>query len=190
MGSSGAKESASVCSCEASVRPGAKGTVTSYPARLAASSTAAQPPRTIRSASETRFPPDWALLKPCWMPSRVCRTLASSAGLLTSQSFCGARRIRAPFAPPRLSVSRKLAAAAHAVETSCEIESPDARSWRLRSAMSASSTSGWSTGGTGSCHSCGSGTHGPRKRETGPMSRWSSLYQAFANASASWSGFS
>jgi hypothetical protein len=52
-----AKECASVCSCEASVRPGAKGTLTSWPAFFAASSTAALPPRTMRSASETFLPP-------------------------------------------------------------------------------------------------------------------------------------
>ena len=104
--------------------PGANGTVTSCPASFAACSTAAQPPRTIRSASETFLPPDCEPLKSCWIRSRVCSTLASSAGSLTSQSFCGARRIRAPLAPPRLSVPRKLAADAHAVETSWEIDSP------------------------------------------------------------------
>ena len=57
--------------------------------------------------------------------------------------------------------------------------------------MSAAPTSGWSTAGTGSCHSCGSaGTIEPRPRTYGPMSRWVSLYQARAKASASWSGFS
>ena len=39
-GSSGAKDSTSVCSCDASMRPGAKGTVTSCPASFAAFSTA------------------------------------------------------------------------------------------------------------------------------------------------------
>ena len=39
-------------------------------------------------------------------------------GWLTSQSFCGARRMRAPFAPPRLSEPRKVDADAQAVETS------------------------------------------------------------------------
>ena len=38
------------------MRPGVKGTFTSTPASLAAFSTAAQPPRTIRSASETFLP--------------------------------------------------------------------------------------------------------------------------------------
>ena len=38
---------------------------------------------------------------------------------MTSQSFCGARRMRAPLAPPRLSVPRNVDADAHAVETSC-----------------------------------------------------------------------
>jgi hypothetical protein len=42
--------------------PGEKGTVTSWPAFFAAASTAAQPPRTIRSASETFLPPDCAPL--------------------------------------------------------------------------------------------------------------------------------
>ena len=46
----------SVCSCDASVRPGENGTVTSWPASFAACSTAAHPPRTITSASETFVP--------------------------------------------------------------------------------------------------------------------------------------
>src|SRR5207248_469838 len=87
------------------------------PAFFAACSTAAHPPRTIRSASETLFPPDCERLKSCWIRSRVCSTLASSAGSLTCHSFCGARRIRAPLAPPRLSVPRKLAGDAHAGRT-------------------------------------------------------------------------
>ena len=120
------------------MRPGVKGTVTSWPAFFAACSTAAHPPSTIRSASETFFPPDCALLKLCWIPSRVCSTFASSTGLLTSQSFCGARRSRPPFAPPRLSVPRKLAAAAQAMLTSWETDSPDARISPLRAAMSSS----------------------------------------------------
>ena len=57
--------------------------------------------------------------------------------------------------------------------------------------MSSASISSWSTSGTGSCQSCGSaGTSAPRYRATGPMSRCVSLYQAFAKASASSSGFS
>ena len=144
------------------MRPGANGTVMSCPAFFAACSTAAQPPSTIRSASETFLPPDCDALKSCWTRSRACNTVPSSAGSLASQSFCGASRIRAPLAPPRLSVPRKLAADAHAVETSWEIDSPEARILSLRAAMSASPISSWSTAGTGSCHSCGSGTQGPR----------------------------
>jgi hypothetical protein len=70
------------------------------------------------SASEIFFPPDCAPLNSDRISSRTSSTLASPAGSLTSQSFCGARRIRAPFAPPRLSVPRNVAADAHAVETS------------------------------------------------------------------------
>ena len=113
------------------MRPGANGTVMSCPAFFAACSTAAHPPSTIRSASETCFPPDCERLKSCWICSRACSASASSAGSLTSQSFCGARRIRAPFAPPRLSVPRNDAADAQAVETSREMDSPEARILRL-----------------------------------------------------------
>ena len=75
------------------MRPGEKGTFTLRPAFLAASSTAAQPPRTIRSASETFFFffPFCLPLKSFWMACSLRRTFANSAGWLTSQSFCGAR---------------------------------------------------------------------------------------------------
>ena len=66
----------------------------------------------------------------------TCSTFASCAGWLTSQSFCGDRRIRAPFAPPRLSEPRKVDADAQAVKTSCETVRPEARILRLRAAMS------------------------------------------------------
>src|SRR5208283_5381314 len=117
----------------ASVRPGEKGIFTLCPALFAASSTAAHPPNTIRSASETffplfpldLFPLECELLNSFWIASIFLRTFASAAGWFTSQSFCGARRIRAPFAPPRLSLPRNDAADAQAVVTSWEIDSPD-----------------------------------------------------------------
>ena len=62
------------------MRPGEKGTSVSWPAFFAAASTAAQPPRTIRSARETFLPPDCALLNSFWIASSFCRTFASSAG--------------------------------------------------------------------------------------------------------------
>ena len=140
------------------------GTCTAWPPSFAAFSTAAHPARTMRSASEIFFlPPACASLNAFWIVSSTASTLASSGGLLTSQSFCGARRMRAPLAPPRLSVPRKVDADAHAVETSWEVESPEARTLAFNAAMSLASTSSWSTAGTGSCHSCGSfGTSGPR----------------------------
>ena len=153
-----------MCSSVASTRPGANGTSTSQPESLAAFSTAVQPPSTIRSASDTRFPlPFCAPSNSCWIRSSVASTVASSSGSLTSQAFCGARRIRAPLAPPRLSLPRKVDADAHAVFTSCAVESPESRIFPLSSAISSASTSSWSTGGTGSCQICGSaGTSGPR----------------------------
>src|SRR6266446_4426692 len=66
------------------------------------------------------------------MPSSVLRTFATWAGWLTSQSFCGARRMRAPFAPPRLSEPRNVDADAQAVETSWETDRPDARIFAFR----------------------------------------------------------
>ena len=147
----------------ASVRPGANGTVTSDPAFFAAASTAAQPPSTITSASDTFLPPDSVALNALRTASSLSSTLASSAGWLTAQSFCGARRMRAPLAPPRLSAPRKVAAEAQAVVTSCDTLRPEASSFALRDSISASPTSGWSTAGIGSCQISGSfGTSGPR----------------------------
>ena len=53
FGSSTEKDSISVCSCNASVRPGIKGTFILYPHFKAACSMAAHPPSTIISAKET-----------------------------------------------------------------------------------------------------------------------------------------
>ena len=117
--------STSVCSCDASVRPGENGTVDvvarrpSPPARPRR-----DPPRTIRSASEIRVPPACAALNSAWIRSSAASTAARSAGSLTSQSFCGARRMRAPLAPPRLSLPRNVDADAHAVDTSCDDGEP------------------------------------------------------------------
>ena len=99
--------------------------------------------------------------------------------------------MRAPLAPPRLSEPRKVEAEAQAVVTSWATVSPEARMLALRPAMSWSLTTGWFTAGIGSCHSSVSaGTSLPRQRARGPMSRWVSLYQARANASANSCGFS
>ena len=97
------------------------------------------------------------------MPSSVRSTCASVSGSLTSQPRCGSRRMRAPLAPPRLSLPRNVEADAHAVETSWETDSPEARICALSAAMSSASTSSWSTAGTGSCQiSVSCGTSGPR----------------------------
>ena len=70
--------------------------------------------------------------------------------------------MRAPLAPPRLSVVRKVDAEAQAVETSWETVSPLSSTLALSAATSSSDTSCWSTAGTGSCQICASGTQGPR----------------------------
>ncbi|MNL11837.1 hypothetical protein D3C87_1326890 [compost metagenome] len=56
------------------------------------------------------------------MSVNIVNTLFNCIGLLTSQAFIGAKRIRAPFPPPRLSELRKVEAEAHAVDTSSEID--------------------------------------------------------------------
>ena len=115
------------------------------------------------SASETVLPSARVSLNALRTPSRVSSTAASRAGSFTSQSFCGARRRRAPFAPPRRSEPRKVDADAHAVETSSETERPDARIAAFSAAMSPSSIGGCATAGTGSCQiSSSSGTSAPR----------------------------
>ncbi|MNF97051.1 hypothetical protein D3C84_798670 [compost metagenome] len=121
------------------MRPGVNGTVIVCPAFFAACSTPAQPARTIRSAREIFLPP---ALNSCWIPSSFASTLASWSGWLACQNFCGARRRRPPLAPPRLSEPRKVDAAAHAVETSCETDRPEASSLLFSAATSLSLTSG------------------------------------------------
>ncbi len=109
------------------------------------------------------MPPDWAELKASWIPWRVRSTVARRSGSLTSQPFCGSRRMRAPLTPPRLSLPRKDEADAHAVETSSDTDRSDARIWALREAVSAASTSSYVRAGSGSCHTrVSAGTSGPR----------------------------
>jgi hypothetical protein len=101
----------------------------------------AQPPKTIRSASETFFPPDCAELNSFWIFSRLFNTFDSWAGWLVSQFFCGARRMRAPFAPPRLSEPRNVDADAQAVETNSGTDTLEASILLLRVAISFESIS-------------------------------------------------
>jgi hypothetical protein len=71
--------------------------------------------------------------------------------------------MRAPFAPPRLSLPRNVDADAHAAEISCEVERPESRILPFRATMSSGPTSSWVTSGSGSCQiSSSPGTSGPR----------------------------
>ena len=74
------------------------------------------------------------------MPSSASSTLASCVGLLLSQYFWGAKRIREPLAPPRISEPRKVEADAHATETNSETESPESKIFDFRAAISEAST--------------------------------------------------
>src|SRR5512145_1268053 len=101
----------------------------------------AQPASTIRSARDTFLSAEATLLKAFWMASRALSTFASWAGWLTSQSFWGARRMRPPLAPPRLSDPRKVDAEAQAVEINSDTDKPEDRILPLREAISCSSIS-------------------------------------------------
>jgi DNA primase len=57
-------------------------------------------------------------------------------GSLPAQSFCGARRMRAPLAPPRRSDWRKVRALSHAVATMSATERPEAAISALSAATS------------------------------------------------------
>ena len=136
---------------------------TQVPAFLAACSTPALPASTIRSASEICLPPAADSLNSAWMRSSFRSTVASCAGWLACQSFCGASRIRAPLAPPRLSDPRKVDAEAQAVDTSCDTVRPEANTAALSASASVPSINSLTTGGSGSCQSSSSsGTSGPR----------------------------
>ena len=95
-------ECSSVVSWVASPLPGMNGTSTPE-----AFSIPTFPARTMMSATDA--PVSDAIF------SKTPSTLDNCSGLLTSQPFCGARRIRAPFAPPRKSEPRNVDALAHAV---------------------------------------------------------------------------
>ena len=72
--------------------------------------------------------------------------------MFTAQNFCGAKRIRAPFAPPRLSDPRKVEAEAHAVATNSDTVKPEEIIFDFNAAISEASINLWVTAGIGSCH--------------------------------------
>ena len=154
----------SVCSCVASVRPGANGTVTSSPASFAAFSIAAQPARTMTSASETFFPPDCSLevLLDAFehrQHLRQLRGLVDLPVLLRREPDAGAVRAAPLVGPPERGGCRP--------RGGDQLRDRQARveDLRLQCGDVGSPISSWSTAGTGSCHSCGSGH--PRARATG-----------------------
>jgi hypothetical protein len=112
------------------MRPGEKGTFTAWtPALLAASATADPACQDDEIGERDLLAAGAGAGEVCLaMPSSTFNTLRELiAGWLTGQSFCGASRMRAPLAPPRLSEPRKVEAEAQAVLTSSDTESPEAR---------------------------------------------------------------
>jgi len=71
--------------------------------------------------------------------------------------------MRAPLAPPRMSEPRNVEADAQAVETSSDMDRPEAKILLFKELASALLISLWLTAGMGSCHiSTSLGTSGPR----------------------------
>src|SRR5690606_22190068 len=119
--------------------------------------------KTIRSARETFFPPAGVLLNAAWISSSFANTFASWDGLLTSQVLWGSKRMRAPFAPPRLSEPRNVEAEAQAVDTNWDTDNPDARIEDCSVGIACSSSNDRSTAGIGACQiSSSAGRSGPR----------------------------
>ena len=91
-------------------------------------SIATLPAKTMISAIAT---PDSSEISP-----RTLNTFDNWSGLLTAQSFCGARRIRPPLAPPLISDPRYVEALAQAVSTISWILSPELAILALRASTS------------------------------------------------------
>ena len=186
-----ANDSTSVCSWVASVRPGVNGTVTSYPGL----------PRGLldrRGAGQH----DQVGERDALVVVPVVERLGDA--LERAERRWRAGRGRSP--PSRSAAragcdrrSRHRACRCRGTSTPTPMrsrpagrsDSPESSTCCFSAATSASSMTAYVASGTGSCQiSTSPGTSGPRYRWIGPMSRWVSLNQARANASANSSGFS
>ena len=168
------------------MRPGVKGTFTSTPASFAAFSTAAQPPRTIRSASETFLPNSF------WIASSFASTVLQLR-----------RLVDLPVLLRREADARAVGAAALVGAAEGRGRRPGGRD-QLRHRQAGGEDLRLQRGdvlvvdqrmirrpGSGPARSASpSARAGRDSARVGPMSRCVSLNQARAKASANWSGFS
>ena len=116
----------------------------------------------------------------CAMVSSWIRTRAKRSGSFPAHFFCGSKRIRAPFAPPRRSEPRNVRALSHAVETKSETDKSVAE---IAAFTSATENLAFPVG-IGSCQIKSSeGTSGPRYLTFGPRSRCVNLNHARAKTS-------
>ena len=168
------------------MRPGVNGTFTSTPASFAAFSTAAQPPSTIRSASET-FLPELLLDRFELCKHRLeLRRLVDLPVLLRARGGCARRWRRRACRSRGTSMPTPRRSRRAATPTGRRRESsPSARRCpRRRSADDRRPGSGPARSAFPSARA------GRGSAAIGPMSRCVSLNQARANASANWSGCS
>ena len=147
-GSSTANVSTSVCSCEASVRPGVNGTVMSCAGvlrRLLHGGAAAEDDQV---GQRDRLPPDCEPLKSDWIRSSV-RQHRGELGRVVDRPVLLRRQPDAGAVGAAALVGGRGSddADAHAVRTSWGTDRPEPSSVSFSAATSASSTSSWSTGG-------------------------------------------
>ena len=172
-------DSTSVWSCEASVRLGANGTVALCPASLAACSTAAHPPRTMRSASETCLPPDAEPLKSCWIFSESLQDLGQLGRLVDLPVLLGleggsAHRWPRPHVGAAVAGGRRPCGG-----DELETDSPESRILSLRASMSFLPRPACDRRrGRGPARAAAPAPTG-RGSARGPMSRCNSLNHAF-----------
>jgi hypothetical protein len=107
------------------MRPGVKGTVTFVTGVFRRLLDAGAAGQTIRSASETFLPPDCRAVERALDALERLEHLRQLGGLVDFPILLRRQRMRAPFAPPRLSEPRNVDADAQAVETSCETDRPE-----------------------------------------------------------------
>ena len=123
------------------MRPGANGTVRVKPAFFAACSTPAAP-ASDQIRQRDALAAGLRIVEGALYAFQLGQRRGELRRLIDRPVFCGARRMRAPLAPPRLSEPRKLEAEAQAVETSADTDRPEASTAFFSAAMSCSSISG------------------------------------------------
>ena len=146
----------------ASVRPGANGTVTSWPAFFAALLDGGAAAEHDQVGERHLLAAGWAPLKSGWIRSSFASTVGQLGRLVDLPVLL--RREADPRAVGATALVGAAEAGGRRPRGGDQLRDgrPDARICSLSAAMSCVADQVVVDAGTGSCHSCGSGTHGPR----------------------------